>query len=432
MKRLRFLVSCFLLGYVLGACCMLTEAQNATSEKSSEYMEQIEFLEHLLNLTYDKRIRPQFTEGKPTVVTVDILLSSITDINAAAMEFGINFYLRQMWKEPRLAHPNATNDKMLTLSESQRNHIWVPDLFFSNEKKSSFHTITLPNLMIRISPKGDVLYSQRLSATLNCEFDLVKFPMDNQTCRIKMESYAHSTTDLIFKWVDRVQYDETLDNTLPEFELDGISTGDCTAVYSTGSFTCLYMDLHVTRDLRYYILNVYLPSVIVVLLSFVNFWIDATAVPARTTVGIVTILTVTTQSVTLQDRLPKVSYIKAIDVWLSVCLVFVVGSMLEYAVVNVMLQRERRHKEKIAHQSLNRLSSNGDISKDTQKDQSITPVESQFEKEELSDRLSTIQSANYEHKQTPSEKVDYVSRIAFPVLFFSFNIVYWLVYLTSI
>ena len=43
----------------------------------------------------------------------------------------------------------------------------------------------------------------------------------------------------------------------------------------------------------------------------------------------------TTQSSGISQRLPKVSYIKAIDVWMSTCMFFVFAALIEYSVVNV-------------------------------------------------------------------------------------------------
>ncbi|CAF3908265.1 unnamed protein product [Rotaria sp. Silwood2] len=78
---------------------------------------------------------------------------------------------------------------------------------------------------------------------------------------------------------------------------------------------------------------------LIVILSFVSFWIDHKSVPARISVGLLTVLTVTTQSSGIRSQLPRVSYIKAIDVWMSACLVFVFAGLLEYALVNVIARK---------------------------------------------------------------------------------------------
>jgi hypothetical protein len=67
-----------------------------------------------------------------------------------------------------------------------------------------------------------------------------------------------------------------------------------------GSFPCLRAFLQLKRRLKFYILQIYLPSLLIVLLSWVSFWIDLEAVPARTSLGILTILTITTQVCMLQ------------------------------------------------------------------------------------------------------------------------------------
>ena len=49
--------------------------------------------------------------------------------------------------------------KYLTLTDASR--VWMPDLFFANEKEGHFHNIIMPNVYIRIFPDGSVLYSIR-------------------------------------------------------------------------------------------------------------------------------------------------------------------------------------------------------------------------------------------------------------------------------
>jgi len=61
----------------------------------------------------------------------------------------------------------------------------------------------------------------------------------------------------------------------------------------------------------------------------------------RYVIGLLTVLTTTTQSTVVNSSMPRVSYIKAIDVWMSMCLLFVFVALLEYAVVNVLARHHR-------------------------------------------------------------------------------------------
>ena len=85
-----------------------------------------------------------------------------------------------------------------------------------------------------------------------------------------------------------------------------------------------------------------------VMMSWVSFWIDAQAVPARTTIGLLTVLTVVTQTTYLLQTIPSVSYIKAVDVWMVACLLFVFAAFLEYAVVNVLNQVQTSDRSSIS------------------------------------------------------------------------------------
>ncbi|KAK5599283.1 Glycine receptor subunit alpha-4 [Crenichthys baileyi] len=149
--------------------------------------------------------------------------------------------------------------------------------------------------------------------------------------------------DLIFKWLSENPVQVADDLTLPQFVLkEEKDLGYCTKHYNTGKFTCIEVKFHLERQMGYYLIQMYIPSLLIVILSWVSFWINMDAAPARVGLGITTVLTMTTQSSGSRASLPKVSYVKAIDIWMAVCLLFVFAALLEYAAVNFV---SRQHKE---------------------------------------------------------------------------------------
>ena len=80
--------------------------------------------------------------------------------------------------------------------------------------------------------------------------------------------------------------------------------------FLTGAYPCLEVKFVLKRDIGYYMIQLYVPSVLIVILSWVAFWISIDAIPARVTIGLLTVLTMTTQSTGARSQLPRVSYIK--------------------------------------------------------------------------------------------------------------------------
>jgi len=61
--------------------------------------------------------------------------------------------------------------------------------------------------------------------------------------------------------------------------------------------------------------------------------------------GITTILTMTTISTGMRSSLPRISYVKAIDIYMVVCFVFVFTALLEYAAVNYTFWGTRNERK---------------------------------------------------------------------------------------
>src|SRR6185503_3384526 len=95
----------------------------------------------------------------------------------------------------------------------------------------------------------------------------------------------------------------------------------------------------------YFIFQTYMPSILIVALSWVSFWINHEATSARVALGITTVLTMTTISTGVRSSLPRISYVKAIDIYLVMCFIFVFAALLEYAVVNYTYWGRRAKKK---------------------------------------------------------------------------------------
>ena len=80
--------------------------------------------------------------------------------------------------------------------------------------------------------------------------------------------------------------------------------------------------------MSFYVINVYIPASLIVVISWVSFWINRGATPARVGLGVTTVLTMTTLMASTNAALPKVSYIKSIDVFLGFGFFMVFAALL--------------------------------------------------------------------------------------------------------
>lgn len=87
------------------------------------------------------------------------------------------------------------------------------------------------------------------------------------------------------------------------------------------------------RRSMYYIFQMYIPCVCIVALSWVSFWINHEAVPARVALSITTVLTISYMRGSVNAGMPRVSYLKSIDYFLLGGFVFIFMTLLEYVLV---------------------------------------------------------------------------------------------------
>ncbi|KAF6130144.1 gamma-aminobutyric acid type A receptor subunit beta1 [Phyllostomus discolor] len=281
---------------------------------------------------YDIRLRPDFG-GPPVDVGMRIDVASIDMVSEVNMDYTLTMYFQQSWKDKRLSYSGIPLN--LTLDNRVADQLWVPDTYFLNDKKSFVHGVTVKNRMIRLHPDGTVLYGLRITTTAACMMDLRRYPLDEQNCTLEIESYGYTTDDIEFYWnggegavtgVNKIE--------LPQFSIVDYKMVSKKVEFTTGSYPRLSLSFRLKRNIGYFILQTYMPSTLITILSWVSFWINYDASAARVALGITTVLTMTTISTHLRETLPKIPYVKAIDIYLMGCFVFVFLALLEYAFVN--------------------------------------------------------------------------------------------------
>ncbi|KAF3693591.1 Gamma-aminobutyric acid receptor subunit alpha-2 GABA(A) receptor subunit alpha-2 Precursor [Channa argus] len=328
------------------ALTALWETRSVNADASSDAFKTnitlfTRILDRLLD-GYDNRLRPGLGD-RVTEVKTNIYVTSFGPVSDTDMEYTIDVFFRQSWKDERLTFHGPMN--ILPLNNLMASKIWTPDTFFHNGKKSVAHNMTMPNKLLRIKDDGTLLYTMRLTVHAECPMHLEDFPMDFHSCPLKF--------------------------------------GSC----------------------------------------------------------VTTVLTMTTLSISARNSLPKVAYATAMDWFIAVCYAFVFSALIEFATVNYFTKRgwawdgksvvndKKKERASVVKKNNAYAVAVANYAPNITKDSSTLPT---VAKGGAGDpNKAKTESKTQESKKTFNSvsKIDRLSRILFPVLFGTFNLVYWATYL---
>ncbi|CAJ0589633.1 unnamed protein product [Cylicocyclus nassatus] len=273
-------------------------------------------------------------EGDTAVeVQVEMHIQDMGSLNEITSDFEIDILFTQLWRDESLSFSHMLACKRnITLEPRLLQKIWTPNTCLINSKRTMIHASPSENVMIILYENGTLWINHRLSVKSPCNLDLRQFPFDVQSCILILESYSHNAEEVQLRWMDEaVTLMKPIQ--LPDFDLVNFETKKENLIYPNGYWDQLQVVFTFKRRYGFYIIQAYVPTYLTIIVSWVSFCMEPKALPARTTVGISSLLALTFQFGNILKNLPRVSYVKAMDVWMLGCISFVFGTMVELAFV---------------------------------------------------------------------------------------------------
>ena len=282
--------------------------------------------------------RPQDEKGS-TRVHVAIFILDVDEVNNVSQTFDANVYFELHWQDPRLANegPNENSRPL--------NDVWHPRIKFVNQQKL---WPTFPEI-VEIFPDGEVVYKQRVWGTFSQPLELKDFPFDQQTFMIQLASVGYRPQEIelvndstsktgiasrfsLTDW-DILDWNLTFDSFIPSLDEQEIAGAK--------------FSIKAQRRYGFFIIKVILPLFLIVMMSWVVFWIDPKESGTQINVAITTMLTLIAYRFAVGTDLPKVSYLTRIDYFILAATLLVFASLIEVVVTSTYARVDKLNRARM-------------------------------------------------------------------------------------
>ncbi|MFH4974217.1 hypothetical protein AB6A40_000926 [Gnathostoma spinigerum] len=371
---------------------------------------------------YDKATFPL---SDPIDVEAEVTIQDIGSLSAKTATFVVDLWYSQIWTDPRLVYSHLSPQKNLSLDGAVAQKLWTPNVCFVNSRETYIHMSPESNILLIIYPNGTVWLNHRVRVCGRCGMHLEKFPLDTQHCYLIMEGCGYSIAQVRLHWMkwNPVSVASTRFQ-LPDFLFINATPSTSMKHYAAGDWDQLVIHFTFKRSYGFYILQAYLPTYLSVFISWIAFWIDSKALQARIILGVNALMALTFQMGNVVKNLPKVSYVKAIDLWFFVCIFFIFMSLCELAIVGYLDKLNDRRTAKYERRQARSLRLWTSSKWECAREVTASRVERQYA---ASARLYP-RRYHYRHfyeNTNVGHKIDSCCARVFPLLFAAFNVLYW-------
>jgi len=244
--------------------------------------------------------------GIPTQVRIGLYLADLFEISASDQTFLADVVLRAEWRDPRLAG-RWEGVRGLALDS-----VWNPRLLIVNHRGA---TASLPQ-RVEVDSSGLVRYQQRWWGRFSARLELRDFPLDRQELHVQVISlgYRRDEVQLVINSAEmRSGRAEAISITDWEVGSASIEAADFEAAPGLKALSGVRLRWEAGRHFGYYLVQVILPLVFIVLMGWTALWVDPAVVATRVSVSMTTMLTLIAYRFALGRSVPNLTYLTRFD-----------------------------------------------------------------------------------------------------------------------
>ncbi len=283
-------------------------------------------------LQFHSHPRPNPQRG-PTKVFINIFVIDIRAVHDVRQTFSVDFGMVAQWKDPRLA--KGAKKKILSYWQEDLEEIWNPMIQVQNQYELKKHFKD----EVKVDSKGNVIYRQRYSGELSSKLDLKDFPFDEQILPIRLLSVDHGPKEVQFIFNEE-KMGRSEDLTISNWE---IGPGKVFVDFyefkgQSQQISRFNYIFQAKRRAKFYNWRIIFPMILIVIMSWAVFWIDPKIPAPQFTVSSSAVLTLIIFQFSMTDLSPQIPYLTRMDRLGISALVLVFFSLVECVVTGSLAQ----------------------------------------------------------------------------------------------
>jgi hypothetical protein len=278
----------------------------------------------------DEAAANETDERQQVYLSVGIL--DIDGISSASQSFTVNVYLQFRWYDPDLAH-DGTGSMRRSLSD-----ISAPRFLLVNRQRTFSSLLDV----VDISPEGEVKYRMRLWGDFSQPLKLHDFPFDAHEFKIPVLALRYVGGAVAL--VPDPEYDSFLaaEFSVADWRITDWSAGAEEIEITHGEYGDGFVfKFSAERIYNHIVIKFIMPLILIVMMSWVVFWIDPKEGASQLSVAVTAALTLIAYHIALASKLPDIPYLTRMDLFLFGSTVLVFAALLEVVITSRMASANR-------------------------------------------------------------------------------------------